>query len=114
MTFNNRGNLFRAKGKLDRAIADHDEAIRLDARNALAYSNRGFDYESKKEYSRAMADYLEAMRLVVPIRTDVEVRAWQAERDEADLGELAERYRLTGPVRRLREALSQERPSERR
>ena len=63
---------------------------------------------------RDAAGYLEAMRLVVPIRTDVEVRAWRAERDEAHLGELAERYRLTGPVRRLREALSQERPSERR
>jgi 5'-3' exonuclease len=63
---------------------------------------------------RDAAGYLEAMRLVVPIRTDVEVRTWQAERDETRLGELTERYKVTGPAHRLREALSQERPSARR
>jgi tetratricopeptide (TPR) repeat protein len=31
----------RAKGNLDRAIADYDEAIRLDPKYALAYYNRG-------------------------------------------------------------------------
>lgn len=48
--------------------------------------------------------YLEAMRRIVPIRTDVAVRSWGGRRDDARLDELAERYRLTGPVRRLREA----------
>jgi len=50
------------------------------------------------------ADYLDAMRRIVPIRTDVPVTTWGGERDDAKLDELAERYRLTGPVKRLRSA----------
>jgi 5'-3' exonuclease len=60
---------------------------------------------------RDAADYLAAMRDVVPIRRDVEVRRWQPARDEAHLDELAERYRLTGPVRRLRETLGEGPPA---
>jgi 5'-3' exonuclease len=55
---------------------------------------------------RDAAEYLHAMREVVPIKTDVDVSSWRAERDDARLGELAERYRLGGPVRRLNEALA--------
>jgi len=54
---------------------------------------------------RGATDYLAAMREVVPIRTDLEVRAWKQERDDSAADELAERYRLTGPVGRLRRAL---------
>jgi hypothetical protein len=43
---------------------------------------------------------------VARIRTDLEVRAWAPEADEARLEELVERHRLTGPMRRLREAMS--------
>jgi 5'-3' exonuclease len=50
------------------------------------------------------AGYLDAMRRIVPIRTDVPVKTWGGERDDAKLDELAERYRLTGPIRRLRQA----------
>jgi tetratricopeptide (TPR) repeat protein len=39
--FNNRGNAYEAKGALDRATADYDEAIRLDPRNSNAFYNRG-------------------------------------------------------------------------
>ena len=53
----------------------------------------------------AAADYLEAMRDVVPIRTDLEVVVEAEPRDDAQLDRLAERRRLTGPVRRVREAL---------
>jgi 5'-3' exonuclease len=58
--------------------------------------------------------YLAAMRKVVPIRRDLEVRMWRAPGDEARLDELAERHRLTGPVRRLRQALSGGPPAGRR
>lgn len=51
------------------------------------------------------AEYLAAMREVVPIRTDLDVELWQEDRDDARLDRLASRLRLTGPVRRLREAL---------
>ena len=54
---------------------------------------------------RDAAGYLEAMRKVVPIRTEVEVRAWTGQPNDARADELAERHRLTGPVGRLREAL---------
>jgi 5'-3' exonuclease len=55
---------------------------------------------------RDAAGYIAAMRRVVPIRTDLEVRAWRAERDDARIDRLAERYKLGGPVRRFREALA--------
>ena len=54
---------------------------------------------------REAADYLAAMREVVPIRTDLEVRTWRPNRNDTAVDELAERYRVTGPVRRFRQAL---------
>jgi len=51
---------------------------------------------------RESVEYLEAMRLVVPIRTDVPVRQWERARDDATLESLGERYRVGGPIRRLR------------
>jgi len=53
----------------------------------------------------AAADYLEAMRDVVPIRTDLEVVVETEPRDDAKLDRIAKARRLTGPVRRVREAL---------
>ena len=60
---NNRGLAYRDKGELDRAIADHTEAIRLDPRFAVAFNSRGFTYDRKGERDRAVADYTEAIRL---------------------------------------------------
>jgi 5'-3' exonuclease len=54
---------------------------------------------------RAAGDYLDAMLDVVPIRTDLEVRVRAEDRDDDALDALAERHRLTGPIRRLRAAL---------
>jgi 5'-3' exonuclease len=54
---------------------------------------------------RASTDYLETMRQVVPIRTDLELRTWSGDRDDALVDELTERYSVTGPIRRLRQAL---------
>lgn len=55
---------------------------------------------------REAADYIATMRRVVPIRTDLDVTTWRSERDAALVDRLAERHRLTGPVRGLREAWS--------
>ena len=57
---------------------------------------------------RSAATYLEAMREVVPIRIDLELREWGGKRDDRKVDRLAERFSLTGPLRRLREALDGE------
>jgi 5'-3' exonuclease len=54
---------------------------------------------------REAARYLTSMREVVPIRTDLDVRRWADDGDPGRLEALAARHRLTGPIRRLREAL---------
>jgi 5'-3' exonuclease len=56
---------------------------------------------------REAAPYLETMREVVPIKTDLELREWGGKRDDRALDKLAERLKLTGPVRRLRAAMGE-------
>jgi 5'-3' exonuclease len=74
---------------LDALVAARD---RLPPRVAAALADAG--------------DYLDAMRVVVPVATklDVELTA-PAEPDPERLQELAERHRLSGPVRRLLQAM---------
>jgi tetratricopeptide (TPR) repeat protein len=61
--YNNRGNARRAKGDLDGAIGDLDQAIRLDTKFAVAYHNRGLARRDKGNLDGAIADYDEATRL---------------------------------------------------
>ena len=63
LAYNNRGNAYGDKGDYDRAIADYNEAIRLDPKYASAYYNRGIAYDDKGDHDRAIADYDEAIRL---------------------------------------------------
>jgi tetratricopeptide (TPR) repeat protein len=58
-----RGLAYKHKKDYDRAIADYDESIRLDPKDAFAYYDRGNAYDDKKEYDRAISDYNEAIRL---------------------------------------------------
>jgi tetratricopeptide (TPR) repeat protein len=50
-------------GEYDKAIADYNEAIRLDPESILAFMGRGDAYTNKGDYDRALADYNEAIRL---------------------------------------------------
>ena len=59
----NRAMAWMLKGAGDQAIADWNEAIRLDGTDASAYSNRGSAWKWKGKYAKAIADYNEAIRL---------------------------------------------------
>ena len=58
-----QGNTDSNAGDYDRAIADFNEAIRLDPKSSLAFINRGDTYTNKGDHDRAIADYNEAIRL---------------------------------------------------
>ena len=63
MAYYNRGNAWYAKNEYDTAIADYDDAIRLNPKDALAYNNRGSAWNAKTEYDKAIVDFNEAIRL---------------------------------------------------
>lgn len=68
VAYKNRGNAYYNKKDYDGAIADYNEAIRLDPSQALtyhvlAYVNRARLYFDKEDYDRAIADYSEAIKL---------------------------------------------------
>ena len=58
-----KGNTNSNAGDYDKAIADFNEAIRLDPKTSLAFRNRGDTYTNKGDHNRAIADYNEAIRL---------------------------------------------------
>ena len=58
-----RGNAWTAKGDIDRAIADYDEAIRLNPRNVFALSNLGNAWSMKGDVDHAIAAFTAAIRV---------------------------------------------------
>jgi lipoprotein NlpI len=58
----NRGNARSAKGDVAAAIADYDEAIKLDPKNASALTNRGTSHIEKGDADAAFADFDEAIK----------------------------------------------------
>jgi tetratricopeptide (TPR) repeat protein len=59
----NRGEGLTERLEFDRALADLDEAIRIDPAYACSYANRGRVYAGRGDTDRAMTDYDEAIRL---------------------------------------------------
>ena len=53
----------RDNGKYDKALADFNEVIRLDPKDAKAYHNRGIAYEKKGDKAKAEADLEQAKKL---------------------------------------------------
>jgi tetratricopeptide (TPR) repeat protein len=63
IAYTSRGVEWRRKGQVDRAIADHTQAIKLDPNLSEAFYNRGNAYGDKGDTDRAIADYDQAIRL---------------------------------------------------
>jgi tetratricopeptide (TPR) repeat protein len=61
--YSNRAAAYHDQGDNDRAIADLNEAIRLDPKLAMAFNNRGAAYNEQGDNDRAIADYNEAIRI---------------------------------------------------
>ena len=72
----NRGNAYASIGELDRAIADYDQAIRLNPTMAAAFDNRGRAYSLKNQFERAVADYDKAVRLNPNSAVALHNRCW--------------------------------------
>jgi tetratricopeptide (TPR) repeat protein len=60
---NSRGWTFRHKGDYERAVADFDEAIRLDPAYVAPHLGRGIGHLRLREYDAALADFTKAIAL---------------------------------------------------
>jgi tetratricopeptide (TPR) repeat protein len=59
----NRANLYHAKGEIERASLDYDQALRLDPNNAGAYVDRALILSEKGKHAAAMKDYEAAIEI---------------------------------------------------
>lgn len=71
MAFITRGQLFAARNEAPRALADLNEAIRLDPRVPDAYQARAAVYQQQGDAARALADLNEAIGLLAPASPDL-------------------------------------------
>ncbi|MBR0777503.1 tetratricopeptide repeat protein [Bradyrhizobium diazoefficiens] len=63
INYNNRGFAWHNKGDDDRALADYNQAIRLNPAYGPPHDNRGNIYLVRGDPDRALAEYNEAIRL---------------------------------------------------
>jgi tetratricopeptide (TPR) repeat protein len=63
IAYNNRCFAYEIRGDHERAIADCEQAIKLDPKRAPAYMGRGLVYEDKGDHDRAITDYGKAIEL---------------------------------------------------
>ena len=78
-----RGVEYKNKRGLDLALADFDQAVRLDPKNPDVYAVRGMAWEAKGDFERALADFDQAIGLD-PKNTEaytVRGMAWQTKGD---------------------------------
>ena len=63
LAYSGRGDAYVEKGDFDHAIADYDQAIKLDPDYPNAYHNRGMIHLIRGDYDAAMADCNQAIKL---------------------------------------------------
>lgn len=61
--YNCRGAAYLAHGDQDKALADFDEALKLNDTDPTIYFNRGNVWKAREEYAKAIRDYDRALRL---------------------------------------------------
>ncbi|MFX5688977.1 tetratricopeptide repeat protein, partial [Acinetobacter baumannii] len=59
--FANRGDAWRQRGDIERAIMDLSEALRLDPAATPAYVSRGLAFEAKGDIEQARCDFSTAL-----------------------------------------------------
>src|SRR6516165_3147086 len=64
MAYHDRGVAYANKGLQELAIADFDEAIKIDAKDIIALNGRGRANLARGQYDRAIADFSEQLRLM--------------------------------------------------
>jgi hypothetical protein len=63
VVYANRGEIWRLKGDLDRALIEQEQSVRLDPKSPLPFLSRGDTYRYRGDFNRAFADYDQALRL---------------------------------------------------
>ena len=72
IVFNDRGSIWMNKKGYENAIADYNEAIRLNPQFAMAFFNRGIAHFHERQFTLAAADLKQSQRL----RTDTYTSIW--------------------------------------
>jgi len=62
LLYTNRGVEYELKKEFERALADHDQAIKIDPKNPAAYMNRGNTYAAQGDFEHAIADFDQAIK----------------------------------------------------
>ena len=63
LLYTNRGVEYQIKKDYEHAIADHDQAIKIDPKNPAPYNNRGNVYVAKQDFEHAIVDFDMAVKL---------------------------------------------------
>ncbi|MGH6826052.1 caspase family protein [Methyloceanibacter sp.] len=61
--YNNRALAYSKQGDLPRAMADYEQAVRLDPTNATIHNNFGVAYNAQHDFDRAITEYNKAIAL---------------------------------------------------
>ena len=84
LLYTNRGVEYEIKKEYDKAIADHDQAIKIDPKNPAPYNNRGNAYVAKQDFEHAIADYDMAIKLN-PKYAEAYLNRGMAKRNHGDM-----------------------------